>query len=198
MIEAGLNATLEQCEQERVLYYKEHSTSEGVFLHLVEKFKGRDTTVSPEDLKNIGLRSFHEKPLEKNIFLYPDAREILSECREKYLTFLVTLGNPDVQRQKVHALHIEHLFTKIFYVDRAQKSGKGEALGMIIGTAGLKPNRCLSIGNRLDLEIAQAKALGMQTCFLQTDRHRSNPVTSDEQPDYKIQQFSEIMSICQL
>ncbi|HEX4924856.1 MAG TPA: HAD hydrolase-like protein, partial [Bdellovibrionales bacterium] len=88
---------------------------------------------------------------------------------------------------------------QVFYVDSTRGQKKSEAFGRILLTTGLKPEQFLCIGNRLDLEIAQGKQLGFDTCLVQTGEHKELvPAAAEEHPDYKIASISEIMKICQL
>ncbi|MEQ1876832.1 MAG: HAD hydrolase-like protein, partial [Bdellovibrionia bacterium] len=111
----------------------------------------------------------------------------------------VTMGDPNTQQQKVANLKIAGFFSHVFYVDPPKSQTKTEAFSEILRVTGLKPGRVLCVGNRLDLEIAQGKALGLQTCFVQKgDYSELLPKDALEQPDYKIEQISEIMKACQL
>jgi FMN phosphatase YigB (HAD superfamily) len=198
MIEAGLNATIQDCEHERISHFQTKG-ERNLPVILVEKFGLRaGSQLTPDEVVKAGREAFQSKPLGP-ISLYPMAREILSDLNSRYLTFLVTLGEPIHQKMKVQKLKIGHLFKNVFYVDSEKKQTKQEAFGMILIATGVRPDLCLSVGNRLDLEISESKAMGMDTCFVHTnERHREHPLSRDEQPDYKIARISEIMKVCQL
>jgi FMN phosphatase YigB (HAD superfamily) len=198
MIEAGLQGTVDDLNHERVKF--EHQRPGADFIqHVVEKFGLRPgNQFSIDSIAEIGRTRFSETPVNEKIFVYSGVREMLGDLHSRYMIFLVTLGDPEIQTLKVRLLKIEGFFNKIFYLNKSLKQTKTEAFGKILATTGFSPEEYLCIGNRLDLEIAQAKALGMDTCFVQTERHRQEPVTKEEQPDYKVHRISEIMRVCRL
>jgi putative hydrolase of the HAD superfamily len=199
MAALGLNATPEMCAMERIHFLKASPRGD-LFAHLVNKFGIKEGSgASPEQIRETGSAAFYKREVEKNIFPYPRVREILADLSVRYLIFLVTMGDPSTQKQKVENLKIGSFFRQIFYVAPNKNQTKTDAFAMIMKTTGLKPDEFLCIGNRLDLEISQGKALGLQTCLVQTGDHRDVvPHGRLEQPDYKIEKISEIMKVCRL
>lgn len=199
MIGAGLNTTIAACFEERAKFHAASPRGD-FFAHLVETFGARDDArTTQKALLDAGKKAFYVREVEKDIFVFARVKETLADLSSRYLLFLVTMGDPGTQRQKVRNLGIQAFFQQVFYVDSTRGQKKSEAFGAILHTTGLKPEQVLCIGNRLDLEIAQGKQLGFDTCLVQTGEHKDvTPVSAAEHPDYKIASISEIIEVCQL
>ena len=64
---------------------------------------------------------------------------------------------------------------------------------------GENPRRLLSVGNRLDTDIAPAKKLKWQTCWVRYGEYKNMiPTTGEEQADYVIESLEELAAKCQL
>jgi beta-phosphoglucomutase-like phosphatase (HAD superfamily) len=61
------------------------------------------------------------------------------------------------------------------------------------GEAGLPPAECIAVGDRLDRDIAPAKARGMATIRFRTGRYRrQQPRTPEETPDAEVTDVAEL------
>jgi FMN phosphatase YigB (HAD superfamily) len=58
---------------------------------------------------------------------------------------------------------------------------------------GVAPAECIMVGDRIDNDIAPAKALGMATILFKTGRHRrQQPRSSAEAPDAEVRDVREL------
>jgi putative hydrolase of the HAD superfamily len=115
------------------------------------------------------------------ITLYPDAARFLEELSREnphLKTALVTDGLPVMQRNKVAALGIAGCFNTIVYCwDLAAPKPATVGLLQAVQSLGLEPSACAMIGDRVDHDMAPAKALGMHTIRVARGRyaHLSSP-----------------------
>jgi beta-phosphoglucomutase-like phosphatase (HAD superfamily) len=101
--------------------------------------------------------------------LRPDIDGLLRKLRE----LGVTLCAADSQRE------------------RLQRAGIGDLF--IYGDPGAPPAECIMVGDRLDQDIAPAKALGMATIRFRTGRHRrQKPRSPAETPDEEVTDVAEL------
>ena len=76
---------------------------------------------------------------------------------------------------------------------------KGQAFASILKSHGGEPVRYLSIGNRLDTDIAPAKRLGFKTCWVTYGEYAyTSPKDEFELPDYEIADMEELIPTCRL
>jgi len=66
-------------------------------------------------------------------------------------------------------------------------------LAMVVAALGVTPANCIMVGDRLDNDIAPAKALGMATIRFRTGRHRrQKPRSLAEAPDVEVTDVQEL------
>jgi putative hydrolase of the HAD superfamily len=191
MIEAGLKATLEQCLEARANLHSKNPRDD-IYSLLAAHFGVRKGC----DLKAViqaGTTAFFDRTIKEQISLFEDAIDTLTELKTRYGLFLVTLGTPKTQMKKVELLKLSSFMRRVFYVDYAVQKSKTAAFRAILDETGLPPDCHLSIGNRLDGEIRDAKALGMQTCLMQHGEFaHMEPANQLEVPDATITRLAEL------
>jgi putative hydrolase of the HAD superfamily len=112
---------------------------------------------------------------------------------------LVTAGHPATQEEKIRILGIRPLFTRIIVVDPSIGERKGSAFSEIMRESRKPPARHLSIGNRVETDIAEARSLGWKACWVRYGEHAAHePANESEQPDFTIHHISELVSTCRL
>jgi len=75
--------------------------------------------------------------------------------------------------------------------ERLERAGIGDLF--VYGDAGVPAAECIMVGDRLDIDIAPAKALGMATILFRTGRHRrQKPRSSAEEPDVTVTDVPEL------
>ena len=101
--------------------------------------------------------------------LRPEIDGLLRKLRQLGLT----LGAADSERERLDRAGIGDLF--------------------VYGDPGLLPTECIMVGDRLDNDIAPAKALGMATIRFRTGRHRrQTPRSPAEAPDIEVTDVAEL------
>jgi HAD superfamily hydrolase (TIGR01509 family) len=82
-------------------------------------------------------------------------------------TAILTNGRSEVQRPKVFAFG---LHTEVDFVGITGELGAWKpdpmAFRLVLDTLGVQPAHALMVGDNEDFDIAPAKALGMQTCWV--------------------------------
>jgi putative hydrolase of the HAD superfamily len=118
-----------------------------------------------------------------DIQLFPDAKallQFLAVNMPQLKTGLVTDGLPRMQKNKVQALSLDLAFNTICYcweLDAPKPSPKG--FEQVVNTIGCKPNECIMVGDRVDNDMAPAKALGMFTVRVVRGRYADQPSPPD-------------------
>ncbi len=124
----------------------------------------------------------------KSITLFPGARKFLASFRGRKV--LVTREtDAGLQNRKIEVLGIRDFFDEIMICRsndekkecfrRAQELFPGEETAVI--------------GDRLDVEIHQAREAGLKTIRMKRGKYRKlKPSSPDETPDYEIRNFSQL------
>jgi putative hydrolase of the HAD superfamily len=75
--------------------------------------------------------------------------------------------------------------------ERLDRAGIGDLF--VYGDPGVPPAACIMVGDRIDNDIAPAKALGLATIRFRTGRHRrQKPRTPAETPDIEVTDVAEL------
>jgi FMN phosphatase YigB (HAD superfamily) len=196
MIQAGLNADLETCVQKRGQFYL-NKPKKNLYQELVSFFgvTENDTNV----VAQIGEKAFYDREVAASIKIFPGAISLLQTLENKYHLYLVTAGESKTQKQKVKHLEIETFFRQILYVDTRRGQTKKHAFEQVVSENFYKFEECLSVGNRIDQEIAEAKELGMQTCYVKHGQYVYLSATRPEEiPDFTIDKIRDLISVCRL
>lgn len=197
MIEAGLATDEDSCLAERNEFVRTHPR-QGLYKHLVQRF-GVRPNVDPNHVAQLGYDAFHIREVESNIDLFPGAKELVHELAKNYRVHLVTAGNRPTQAAKIRILGISELFESIHHVDPTCGLRKRDAFQAIMSRTCARPERCLSIGNRLDTDISEAKILGWKTCWVRYGEYaHMKPRDEFETPDFEIDQIRELRAACGL
>lgn len=197
MIKAGLKAELEAAMKERLDFIRNEPRG-NVFQYLVTKFGVRDSA-SEKEVTQAGFTAFYSRNVESNIALRTGVSELLEKLEKKYLLYLVTAGNPETQMQKIRHLKFADRFKRIFLVDPSRGETKQEAFRSIMELHGNTPEKYLSIGNRVDTDIAEAKELGWDTCWIRYGEYAHlHPQNNFEKPDYELTHIKDLAQVCQL
>lgn len=198
MVAAGLNCSGDTCVKERDSFFKTMPRRD-VFQHIVSHFGVRSGGKSADEIVALGKKSFHSRQVEKNIKLFPGTMECLAELKIKYMSFLVTSGDPATQKQKVELLKIKNYFTHVYYVNTLIKQRKTASFLEIMEHTSISPHQVLCIGDRRDREIAEAKRLGFDTCLIKRQHQMCiRPDLPEENADYEIERISELIPTCKL
>jgi FMN phosphatase YigB (HAD superfamily) len=195
MIISGLTAGISDC----ITFRKEwsaHGQRSNVFEEMVKAFGVRDSR-SPKEVSQAGFDAFHNREIKESITLFPDALNVLEYLKGKHELYLVTLGGVTTQKKKVKLLHLEGFFKKIFYVDVEKERTKLKAFGEILASNPLlSAEKHLSVGNRIDSEIRDAKQLGFQTILVVRGEYVNlKPSSPLEEADAKVHSLLELKDL---
>ena len=198
MIAAGLKAELEEAIeacQERAA----STPRRDLFTSLVHKFgvkQGHD----PLRIATAGNQAFYNRKVEPDITLFEGARELLQNLTEKgYVLHLVTQGHRQTQEEKVTILKIARYFDSISFIDPSKGERKRSAFAQVMKQSTRPPETHLSIGNRIDTDISEAKELGWKTCWVRYGEYKHlTPALPSEKPDFTITSLNELVEACRL
>ncbi len=197
MIESGLKAELADCLRARDEFAQVEGRAQ-LFEKLTSHF-GVRAEVNIDHVASRGLRAFYDRRVESNIDLFSGAREMLCELKKRYAVHLVTSGHPNTQSEKLEILNLKPLFDSVAVVNTLANELKSQAFQKIQKQSGFAPDRFLSIGNRLDTDIAPAKRLGWSTCWVRYGEYaRCTPANSFENADVVINNINQLATACQL
>lgn len=197
MIAAGLRSEIEECVRAREEFIKGNART-SLYRFLVERF-GVNGNASETEVAEIGYRAFHNRQVERNISLFPGIRELLKDLKTRYGIHLVTSGHKKTQAEKIEILGLESVFDSVHLVDPAFGERKSQAFAAIMRASGKPAERHLSVGNRLDTDISEAKRLGWKTCWVRYGEYASHtPVDEFEKPDFQIDRIEGLMTACRL
>lgn len=196
MIDAGLNCDLETCLRIRSELLKSNPRSQ-IYRELTEKIGIRADTYA-NDVAFAGHRAFHSRNVEEDIRLREGAIDLLKSLQRKYRLILVTAGDPQTQKRKIELLKIAPYFEQIEIVDVLTQT-KQQAFTKLQNEFGGTPFEYLSVGNRVDSDIAPAKRLGWQTCWVRYGEHvHMRPENAEETADFQIEELKDLPHVCSL
>jgi len=195
MIAEGLNANVNECLIKRREFVATHPRRD-IYSQLTDHF-GVKPSKDPQKVAKAGFNAFHCREIKEKIFLFDGVLPMLESFRKIYDLYLVTLGNPNTQKKKVELLNLSSIFSEIIYVDISVDKNKTKAFHQILDLDSKLPPEChLSIGNRIDSEIRDAKALGMQTVLLLHGEHVTlKPQNQNEVADQSINKITDILDL---
>jgi putative hydrolase of the HAD superfamily len=197
MIEAGLKTDLETAVRTRqeILHSQPRAR---VFAELVRRFGVRAGS-EPGTVDQVGYNAFHNREINEMIELASEVRDMLRSLKNKYKLYLVTAGTPETQARKVARLGLSGFFESIHYVNSSQAEKKGSAFRSIMEATRAEPHAIMSVGNRIDTDIAEAKALGWQTCWVRYGEYIHMKAESPlETPDFEIDRVQDLAKQCHL
>ncbi len=197
MIDAGLNGRLDDVLLARQTFIQSDPRG-NVFRYLVETFGAKEGTHEPQVIA-AGFNAFYTRNVETDIALVKGAAEILRQLKERCPIYLVTSGNPETQMQKIRTLQLLDTFVRIYLVDPSRGERKQQAFAQIMAKHEFPAEKFLSVGNRVDTDLADAKILGWETCWVRYGEYAHLlPQNEFETPDFQIEQLAELAKICQL
>lgn len=109
---------------------------------------------------------------------FPGVREALSALRHRALTGLVTDGEVNGQRAKLHALRLEEAFDVVVYSDdlgRARRKPHPAPFQHALAELGVPAAAAVMIGDRPDKDVAGAAAVGLRAIRVRTGEYAERP-----------------------
>jgi len=131
------------------------------------------------------------------IHTFPEVPETLTELENRgYRMAVVTAGSTDRQRLKIERLNLATRFSEpdgSLWIHDAE-GDKGPLLRAAADRMGFDPPQILSVGDKLDADIAVSNRLGMCTARLLHGRQKDrSPSSSDETPDFTLTRLSDLL-----
>jgi FMN phosphatase YigB (HAD superfamily) len=145
--------------------------------HMIETLCG-----DPRTVERVRQR-VHAMVVDLDVFqLRPGIDDLLRKLRKLGLRLGLVANGPERVREALERTGIADLFEHL----SPSAAGAAEALGMT-------PIECIMVGDRLDTDIAPAKALGMATIRFRTGRYRrQKPRTPAETPEAEVTDVPEL------
>jgi putative hydrolase of the HAD superfamily len=123
--------------------------------------------------------------------LFPDSREALTYLKEKYHLHIITNGFEEVQQKKLDSCDLRKYFTTITTSEEAGvKKPETGIFELALEKAGAKAQESLMIGDDLQVDMAGARLIGMDTLFFNPQRHVHN-----DDLDHEVHSWHEVMKI---
>jgi putative hydrolase of the HAD superfamily len=160
------------------------------YVHMIEALCGGD----PRTVERVRQRV---RAMTGNLDVFqlrPEVDGLLRRLRDRGLKLGIVANQPQIARERLERAGIGDLFayqglsslTGFSKPDPRAFQAAAEALGMA-------PPDCIMVGDRIDNDIAPAKALGMAAILLRGGRHRrQKPRSPAEEPDAVVTDVLEL------
>jgi putative hydrolase of the HAD superfamily len=160
------------------------------YAHMIETLCGGD----PQTIERVGQRV---RAMVGNLDVFqlrPDIDGLLRRLRERGLTLGIVANQPQAARERLVRVGLEGLFA---YEGLSGMTGFRKpdlrAFQAAADGLGAPPTDCIMVGDRIDNDIAPAKALGMVTILFRSGRHRKQrPRSPAEEPDAVVSDVREL------
>ncbi|RLF60391.1 MAG: haloacid dehalogenase [Thermoplasmata archaeon] len=131
------------------------------------------------------------KPLPKVI------PTLLKLKKRGYRLGVISNGLAVKQWEKLVSLGLHHLFNVVVTSEEVGYEKPDRRIFQIaVEKLNLKPEECVMVGDRIDVDIKGAKSLGMKTIRIKRGKHKAEtPKNDKEKPDYEIKKFEELLEI---
>lgn len=202
MLDAGLPGTVDAALQLRLKLLNENPRAT-VWISIAKALAPKDMAHSKvEAWAEIGQRSFFTHPIEKlppgTLRLATGAADALHFARHAGFAklHLVTSGDENTQRKKLEHLGLAESFDSTHFV-AAKEGAKHVAFKSIAERfRDVPPAAFLSIGNRVDTDLGEAKLLGWRTAWVRYGEHASLvPQKACEIPDFEVPAIGDLLAI---
>ncbi len=149
-------------------------------------------------LHQIARQAYFATPVTR-LRLFPGVRRMLRALRERGVrNFIVSFGQPSIQRAKVRALGLdrERAVEKIFFADTGRIVTKDDLFRALLRKVGGDASGFLVTGDRPSSEIRAGKRLGMHTVRLRHGEFaRLEPEGPEERADFEIRRIGDVLQL---
>jgi putative hydrolase of the HAD superfamily len=123
--------------------------------------------------------------------LFPNSREALNYLKAGYSLHLITNGFEEVQQKKLDVCDLRKYFTTITTSEEAGvKKPETGIFELALEKAGANADESLMIGDDLEVDMAGARLIGMDTLFFNPQRH-----IHQDDLDHEVHSWHEVMKI---
>ena len=194
MVKAGLKASVEEVFRARMRAFRK----EPMLRHIDPAVCRQFNVAEPETLCQAARDAYFNCPVGE-LRLFRGTRSVLRFLHsEGVKVFIVSFGEPEIQKAKVRALGLENeaSIDGILYADRDKLLTKEAAFSRIQRELALPASEILIVGDRPMREIRAGNELGMHTVRIRHGEFAAQePRDEMEQPDYEIRNISEVRNL---
>lgn len=194
MVKAGLKANVEAVYRARMRAFR----SDPMLRHIDAEVCRRFNAADPETISRAAHDAYFNCPVDK-LALFRGSKPLLRFLHLRGVkVFIVSFGEPDIQRAKVRALGLEDdpTIDHIFYADRDKLLTKEAAFSKIQHELGLRADEMLIVGDRPMREIRAGNELGMHTVRIRHGEFAAQePQGKEEEPDYEVRNISKVKAL---
>jgi FMN phosphatase YigB (HAD superfamily) len=191
MVEAGLKASAAAVYRARMLAFREDPMLRHIDSEVCRRFQAAD----PEAISHAAREAYFNCPVGK-LTLFPGTMPLLRHLhRHGVRIFVVSFGEPQIQRAKIKALGLEShpLIERILYADRDKLLTKEAAFRKIQRELGIPAEQMLVVGDRPMSEIRAGNELGMHTVRIRRGEFAvQEPEAPQEEPDYVVDNIAKV------
>lgn len=194
MVEAGVNATVDQVFKVRMAAFKKDPQ----LRHIDQVVCRRFQVTNPAVVEMRARAAYFSTPVGK-LKLFPGSLRVLRTLAKRGVrNFIVSFGDPETQHAKVRALGLdrETAVRKIFYADTGKLLTKEAIFRVIQQHEERDPARILVVGDRPSSEIKAGKALGFHTVRLHGGEFAAlKPAGPEEEADRTIRSIGDVLKL---
>ncbi|MBZ5524106.1 MAG: HAD family hydrolase [Acidobacteriia bacterium] len=194
MVRARLKADVEAVYRARMRAFHHDPTLRHIDEVVCRQFGADD----PEKISSAARDAYFNLPVGK-LKLFRGSLPLLHFLHRRGVRiFIVSFGEPEIQRAKARALGLEDepAVEAIFYADRSKALTKDIAFRQIQEKTGLPSRQMLVVGDRPMSEIRAGKSLGMHTVRLKRGEFAAQEAAGpEEQADYVVRKISEVQGL---
>lgn len=191
MVQAGLKADVEDVFRARMRAFRKDPMLRYIDPEVARYFQAENS----DAMIAAAREAYFNCPVGK-LRLFPGSLPLLRSLAARGVkNFIVSFGEPAIQKQKVAALGLdrEPSITEIFYADRKNLLTKEAAFRQIQEKLRLPAKQILVVGDRPAREIRAGKELGMWTVRIHHGEFKSQtPTGPEEEPDYVVEDISQV------
>ncbi|MGH9603415.1 MAG: HAD family hydrolase [Terriglobales bacterium] len=151
-----------------------------------------------EDLHQIARQAYFRTPVTR-LRLFPGVRRMLRWLKKRGVrNFIVSYGEPSIQRDKVRALALERepAVERIFFADIGKIITKDHLFQSLLHKLGGNASRVLVVGDRPSSEIRAGKRLGMHAVRVRHGEFiRQEPQGKEEEADFEIRRVTDVLRL---
>lgn len=157
-------------------------------------------------LKKYGI--YDKKTITKLVSVYrshkpeikldSNTRKTIKNLKDKYKLALITDGDKNVQRNKVHALKLNDLLDYIVYTDDYGPSGKKPntiSFKKVLKELGGKPEEMIYVGDNPEKDFIGAKKIGIKTIQIYRDKVGKNNFSEEFAANYSIKKIEDLLTL---
>lgn len=188
MTQAGLPLTEQEAYNKIIELEKKYGKRVNVFETICEELNVN------KKIGEKGLEAYNADVVE-DIELFPDVLLTISKLKNiKHI--VVTTGKRSRQELKIEKLGIKDKFDYILINDLETGLSKENCFRQMMKKFNLKPHQVIVVGDRIFSEIKVGNQLKLNTVQMLHGRYKDLTPKSDlEEPDYKINNISELMDL---